>query len=125
MIVLPVSEIPGGPAYQRPSLLHGVTTKHRTGCGSLYLIVNEEDGQVREVLCKLGKAGGCAAALLEVVGRLVSVALQHGVPLAPLAKQCAGIRSHQHQGEIIQCCVSHIGNRLNEVSAESETASDA
>lgn len=94
-----------------------MTTKHRTGCGSLYIVLNEDGGQVREVLCKLGKAGGCAAALLEVVGRLVSVALQHGVPLAPLAKQCAGIRCHQHQGEILQCCVSHVGNRLNEVVA--------
>ena len=84
----------------------------------MYIIVNADDGQVREVLCKLGKAGGCAAALLEVVGRLVSVALQHGVPLAVLAQQCAGIRCHQHQGEIIQCCVSHVGNRLNEVIAE-------
>lgn len=125
VIVLPSSSALGGQGYQRPPQLNGITTKHRTGCGSLYIILNKDEaGQAREVLCKLGKAGGCASALLETVGRLVSVALQHGVPLEVLAKQCAGVRCYQHQG-LIQSCVSYVGDRLNEDLQQEEEGGEA
>jgi hypothetical protein len=59
--------------------------------------------------------------MLETVGRIISVGLQHGIPIEMLEKQCSGVKCHQHQGEFIQCCVSHIGGRLKqEIAAAAE-----
>ena len=43
--------------------MKGVTADVQTGCGPLYIIINEdEDGTPFEVFARLGKAGGYAAA---------------------------------------------------------------
>ena len=61
----------------RSPILRGETREKVTGCGSLYVTVNEDDAGPREVFANMGKAGGCASASTEAVGRLIST----GVPL--------------------------------------------
>ena len=56
----------------RPQTLHGSTARIKTGCGKLYLTENISE-EYSEVFTKLGKSGGCAAAFLDGIGRLISL----------------------------------------------------
>lgn len=49
----------------------------------MYIIpVNkDESGVVFEIIAKLGKSGGCAAAQLEALTRAISIGLRSGVSL--------------------------------------------
>lgn len=82
----------------REEILKGHTRRIKTGCGNLYITINEVDGEPKEVFIRLGKAGGCAASQSEALGRLVTVALKSGVPLEKLVKQLRGIGCHQPIG---------------------------
>ncbi len=76
----------------RPQALHGTTRKIRSPLGELYVTVNEdEDAQPFEVFATLGKAGGAAMAHAEAIGRLVSLALRSGIPMADVITQLRGI----------------------------------
>ena len=77
----------------RPQVTIGTTTKVATGCGNLYITVNQnEDGDFVEVFTQMGKAGGCAASQLEAIGRLVSLALRGGIDPKVIIEQLKGIR---------------------------------
>jgi len=84
---------------ERPDVLHGMTRKIKTGCGNLYVTINEdESGNPIEVFCKLGKTGGCAASQLEAVGRLISMALRGGSSFEDLLQHLVGISCHTPTG---------------------------
>lgn len=76
----------------RPPVVRGVTRKVATGCGNLYVTMNEDEKGLFEVFARLGKAGGCADAQLEAVGRLVSLCLRSGIKAEDIIKQLKGIR---------------------------------
>jgi len=92
----------------RPPVIHGTTTKIMTGCGSLYVTINEdEQGLPFEVFMQMGKAGGCAMSQLEAIGRLVSLALRSGIEISSVTEQLRGIRcpspSWEKGGRIFSC----------------------
>lgn len=92
----------------RPEVTRGTTTKILTGCGNLYVTINEdEDGKPFEVFTQMGKAGGCAASQLEAIGRLVSLALRCGLDTRSIIEQLNGIRcpnpSWEKGGRIFSC----------------------
>ncbi len=92
----------------RPTVVKGTTTKVGTGCGNLYVTINEdEDLHPFEVFMQMGKAGGCAASQLEAIGRLVSLAFRSGVDVKVIADQLRGIRcpspSWEKGGRIFSC----------------------
>lgn len=92
----------------RPPVTVGTTTKIATGCGNLYITINEdEQGQPFEVFMHMGKAGGCAMSQLEAIGRLVSLALRSGIEYNSIAEQLRGIRcpspSWEKGGRIFSC----------------------
>lgn len=77
----------------RPEVILGTTTKVTTGCGNLYVTVNQdEQGNFFEIFTQMGKAGGCAASQLEAVGRLVSLAFRGGIDAKVIVEQLKGIR---------------------------------
>jgi ribonucleoside-diphosphate reductase alpha chain len=77
----------------RPEVITGTTSKVTTGCGNLYITVNQdEEGNFFEVFIQMGKAGGCAASQLEAIGRLVSLALRGGIEVKVVVEQLKGIR---------------------------------
>lgn len=92
----------------RPKVVCGTTTKIQTGCGNLYVTINEDErGRPFEVFTQMGKAGGCAASQLEAVGRLVSLALRSGIDIKSIIDQLEGIRcpspSWEKGGRIFSC----------------------
>jgi ribonucleoside-diphosphate reductase alpha chain len=99
----------------RSPVLRGETREKVTGCGSLYVTVNEDDFGPREVFANMGKAGGCASASTEAIGRLISLAFRYGVPPDKIAKQLKGIRCHVPLGfgpNQILSCPDAIGKAL-------------
>ena len=77
---------------QRPATLRGMTRRMPSPLGDLYVTVNEDDqGKPFEVFATLGKAGGAAMADVEAIGRLISLALRSGIPIAEVIQQMRGI----------------------------------
>jgi len=102
---IPVQKISPRP---RPNVTRGTTTKIGTGCGNLYVTINEDDkGLPFEVFTQIGKAGGCAASQLEACARLVSLALRSGLDISAVIEQLRGIRcpspSWEKGGRIFSC----------------------
>jgi len=92
----------------RPNVTIGTTTKIATGCGNLYVTINEDEQHLPfEVFMQMGKAGGCAMSQLEAIGRLLSLALRSGIDTASLIEQLKGIRcpnpSWEKGGRIFSC----------------------
>lgn len=92
----------------RPTVTIGTTAKVSTGCGNLYITINEdEQGLPFEVFMHMGKAGGCAMSQLEAIGRLVSLAFRSGIEISAIIEQLRGIRcpspSWEKGGRIFSC----------------------
>lgn len=75
----------------RPSQVHGITDKVRTGHGNMYITINFSDDSPFEVFSNLGKAGGCDSAQLEAISRLISLALRSGIDPDQVVDQLKGI----------------------------------
>lgn len=94
---------------KRPSVISGTTRLMKTGCGNLYVTINENgNGKPFEVFTNIGKAGGCASSQAEAIGRLISLALRSNVEPEEVIKQLMGISCHQPSwhdegGRILSC----------------------
>jgi ribonucleoside-diphosphate reductase alpha chain len=108
----PGAEKPGVGKERKPrarqDVTHGSTRKIRTGCGNLYVTVNEDnEGRPFEIFNQIGKAGGCAASQSEAIGRLVSLALRSGIEPEIVIRQLKGISCHtpvwHREGKILSC----------------------
>jgi len=99
----------------RPRVTVGRTIETKTGCGSLYVTINEDNEGIAEVFVQLGKSGGCAASQTEAIGRLLSVALRSWVNPEVLVKQLKGIRCPSigfDSGEVITSCADGVAKVL-------------
>ncbi|MBS1128722.1 MAG: ribonucleotide-diphosphate reductase subunit alpha [Nitrospirae bacterium] len=97
--------VPGVPAEEkkprkRPTMTHGVTQKIPTGCGNLYITINEDEEGICEVFSTMGK----------------SLALRSGVSIDSIIRQVKGIRCPSpgwgEMGRQILSCPDAIGLAL-------------
>lgn len=93
---------------KRPETIKGATRHMNTGCGTLYVTVNEDgEGQLFELFTHIGKAGGCASSQSEAIGRLVSLALRSNIEPDVIINQLKGITCHNQTwsrgGKITSC----------------------
>jgi ribonucleoside-diphosphate reductase alpha chain len=82
----------------RPRTLTGVTKKIRTGHGSMYVTMNDDEFGPRECFVILGKPGGTAAAFSDAMGRMITMALTHGADPAEVVHQLRGIQDGHPAG---------------------------
>jgi len=107
----PATQPPAEPKIRpkkRPEVMSGETRVLKTGCGNLYVTINEDaEGNPFELFTQMGKAGGCAASQAEAIGRLVSLAFRSNIDPAQIAKQLKGISCHSpawgEGGRILSC----------------------
>jgi ribonucleoside-diphosphate reductase alpha chain len=101
--------LPSEPLFDRPVRLDGFTdavkltlpTGEKRG---FYVTVNKQDGLPVECFVTSGKAGDEANADSEALGRVVSVALQYGVPAEAIVKTLRGINGGMYgtyQGRMV------------------------
>ena len=83
---------------ERPKVLKGWTYQMQTGCGPLYVTVNQDEAGLFELFTTMGKAGGCAASQSEAIGRMVSLAWRSGIQARQVIKQLQGISCHCPSG---------------------------
>jgi ribonucleoside-diphosphate reductase alpha chain len=83
---------------ERPKALHGWTYQMQTGCGPIYVTVNEDKAGLFELFTTMGKAGGCASSQCEAIGRMVSLCWRSGVQARQVMKQLLGISCHAPSG---------------------------
>ena len=106
---------------KRPSVVVGKTHKVETGCGSLYLTVNEHSNKIFEVFSHLGRSGGCAQAQLEAMSRLVALCLRSGITADDVIKQLRGIRCHSpgyDAGGTVFSCADAVAKVLGNYATE-------
>ena len=108
----------------RPRVTYGTTREIRTGCGDLYVTINEDEkGEPFEVFAQLGKSGGCAASQTEAIGRLASLALRSGIPWSLIVKQLKGISCDRPWGlgkSRILSCADAVGKAIQMYTEEKE-----
>ncbi|MBR38698.1 MAG: ribonucleoside-diphosphate reductase, adenosylcobalamin-dependent [Dehalococcoidia bacterium] len=102
-------------ARNRPSITEGKTRRMRTGDGTLYVTVNEDENGLCEVFTAIGKAGGTVAAQTEAISRLISLALRSGVDPNSIINQLKGISGPNptwEDGQLILSTPDAIGRAL-------------
>ena len=101
----------------RPVSTNGETRRIRTGEGSLYITINEDEKGLCEVFTTIGKAGGNAAAQSEAISRLISLALRSGVNPQSVVRQLKGISGPNptwEDGRLILSNTDAIGKALDD-----------
>ena len=79
---------------ERPHAVKGETIRIKTGCGKMYVTINEDENGPIELFSNIGKAGVCAASQNEALGRLISLAWRSGVTPEEVRKELIGINCH-------------------------------
>ncbi len=110
---------------KRPKVTRGITERVSTGCGYIYITVNFDEQGIAEVFSTLGKAGGCAAAQLEAISRLISLALRSGVDVNSVAGHLRGIRCPSiawEQGRAVMSCADAIATVLQKYANNEDSS---
>lgn len=112
----------------RPNQTAGVTRRIRTGEGTLYITINEDENGLCEVFTTIGKAGGNAAAQSEAISRLISLSLRSGLDPKAIVRQLKGISGPNptwEDGRLILSTPDAIGKALDDYLNEKNNNHEA
>jgi len=76
----------------RPSDLNGKTFKIESACGSMYVTINLDNGDIFEIFANSGKSGSCSAAMTDALTKMISISLRAGVPAIEILDRLDNIR---------------------------------
>lgn len=112
----------------RPQKLRSRSIEIPCPCGRIYVHVSfDADGRPFEIFARLGKSGGCGAAVTGAITTTASIALRSGTDPGDIAKGLIGISCHRttaiDKGRPIVSCADAIGRALKELSEESSADS--
>jgi ribonucleoside-diphosphate reductase alpha chain len=79
--------------FVRPNVLKANVHTLETGNGKLYITISTHNGKPVEIFMSMGKSGQIFNVFSEALGRSISIALQHGVPIESIIKTMIGINS--------------------------------
>jgi len=79
--------------FHRPNRMNAENFIVETGNGKMYVTISDDHGKPVEVFLFLGKSGQMLNTFTEAIGRVISLALQSGVPISKLTKTLRGINS--------------------------------
>lgn len=99
----------------RPVVTSGITQRIETGCGHMYVTINEDDRGPCEMFIQMGKVGGCASAQLESQARLISLAMRADVNIDSIITQLKGIRCPSpmwNRGKLVTSCSDAVATAL-------------
>ncbi len=108
----------------RPRKTFGYTYLMHTGCGKMYVTVNEDERGACEIFTQLGKSGGCTSSQAEAVARLISLALRTGIDQQEIINQLKGIRCPSPtlaEGGAILSCADAVAKALEAYAKEKQT----
>ncbi|MDR1696310.1 MAG: vitamin B12-dependent ribonucleotide reductase [Endomicrobium sp.] len=108
----------------RPKKTTGFTFLMHTGCGKMYVTINEDEQGACELFTQLGKSGGCTSSQSEAVARMVSLALRSGVNQQDIINQLKGIRCPSPtlaEGGAILSCADAVAKALEAYAKEKQT----
>jgi len=92
-VVVDIHETIKNLKIERPKRLSGETHTVETGNGKMYVTINSSNKKPVEVFIEVGKAGQTMKVMSEALGRIVSIALQHRVPVNEVIKTLKGLDS--------------------------------
>ncbi len=105
-------------SWERPRVLKGDIFKTKTGSGTLYTSVGmDENGFPVEIFINISKHGSDVSAFSEALGRVISIALQNGIPVESIAETIIGITgdsSAWDSGKLIKSIPDAVGRILKD-----------
>jgi len=109
---------------ERPKVTHGFTLRMQTGCGKMYVTINEDASGPCEIFTALGKSGGCLNSQTEALSRLVSLNLRLGVNMDEVISQLKSIRCPapvMTEGGVVLSCADAVAKALETYKKEKLT----
>jgi ribonucleoside-diphosphate reductase alpha chain len=104
--------------WERPRVLKAEIFKTKTGSGTLYTSVGlDEEGLPVEIFINISKHGSDVSAFSEALGRVISIALQNGIPVENIADTIIGIMgdsSAWDSGKLIKSIPDAVGRILKD-----------
>lgn len=110
--------------YLRPATVFGTTQRKRTKHGNAFITVNfaEDNGPI-EAFVQVGRANSDVSEWAEGLGRLISLALRHGIAKETIAEQLNGVGGYSNMQPSLSTAVAEAlkGASMGFVPVEQES----